>query len=161
MLVTSIMDKSEIEIAIVLGSLSRLKMLTGIMGIVTVMSHCLLPIFHAFFEFLLSPHQTTNFLDWYKVKAFADNKINVTKKLKFVIGRVENCVGKGGNAGYQMLVSKGFFSKVVRCHNCVGNRKIKAYLLKAFANSKLHEKTLLEKEIYPKFEFSPGHIDGM
>ena len=34
--------------------------------------------------------------------AFADDKINVTeKKNKFVLGGVENIVGKGENAGYQ------------------------------------------------------------
>ena len=40
-------------------------------------------------------------LDWSKLKAFADEKINVTKQLKFGKGRVENIVGKGENAGYQ------------------------------------------------------------
>ena len=39
-------------------------------------------------------------LNWSKLKAFADDKINVTVKLKFVLGRVENIVGKGENAGY-------------------------------------------------------------
>ena len=39
--------------------------------------------------------------DWSKLKVFADNKINVTEKLKFVSERVENIVGKGENAGYQ------------------------------------------------------------
>ena len=34
-------------------------------------------------------------------KASADEKINVTQRLKFVLGRVENIVGKGENAGYQ------------------------------------------------------------
>ena len=38
-------------------------------------------------------------LDWSKLKAFADDKINVTKELKFVLGRVENIVGKRENAG--------------------------------------------------------------
>ena len=33
--------------------------------------------------------------------AFADNKTNVTQKLRFALGRVENIVGKGENAGYQ------------------------------------------------------------
>ena len=32
-------------------------------------------------------------LDLSKLKGFADDKINVTKKLKFVLGRVEN-IGK-------------------------------------------------------------------
>ena len=35
-----------------------------------------------------------------RVKAFADNKINASQKLKIKLGRVEN-VGKGENAGYQ------------------------------------------------------------
>ena len=40
-------------------------------------------------------------LDFSKLKAFADDKINVTQKLKFVFRRVENNVGKRENAGYQ------------------------------------------------------------
>ena len=36
-----------------------------------------------------------------KFKAFADVKIIVTQKWKFMLGRVENIVGKGENAGYQ------------------------------------------------------------
>ena len=35
------------------------------------------------------------------LKAFADDKINVSEKLKFVSRRVENIVRKGENAGYQ------------------------------------------------------------
>ena len=42
-----------------------------------------------------------NFLDWSEFKQLADNEINVTEKLKFLLGRVENIVGKGENAGYQ------------------------------------------------------------
>ena len=40
------------------------------------------------------------FLDLFKLKAFADDKINVNEDLKFVSGRIEN-VGQGENAGYQ------------------------------------------------------------
>ena len=40
-------------------------------------------------------------LDWSKLKAFADDKINVTEKLKLILERVENIVGKGENAGYR------------------------------------------------------------
>ena len=35
------------------------------------------------------------------MKGFADDKINMTQKSDFVLGRVENIVGKGENAGYQ------------------------------------------------------------
>ena len=35
------------------------------------------------------------------MKAFTDDMINVTQKLKTVFGRIENNVGKGENAGYQ------------------------------------------------------------
>ena len=41
------------------------------------------------------------FIDWFKLKAFADDKINLNKKSEFVFGRVENIVGKGENAGNQ------------------------------------------------------------
>ena len=40
-------------------------------------------------------------LDWSSLKAFAVYKILMNKKLKFDMGRVENIVGKGENAGYQ------------------------------------------------------------
>ena len=39
-------------------------------------------------------------LDRSKLKALADDKINVIEKLKF-LGKVENIEGKGENAGYQ------------------------------------------------------------
>ena len=53
-------------------------------------------------------------LDCCKLKAFADDKINVTEKLKFGFGRVENNAEKGENAWYQhfllpTMFSKGFF----------------------------------------------------
>ena len=41
------------------------------------------------------------FLDWSNLKAFPDDKLKVPEKLKFVLGKVENIVGKGENAGYQ------------------------------------------------------------
>ena len=40
-------------------------------------------------------------LDRSKFKALVDDKLNAMEKLKFVLGRVENMVGKGENAGYQ------------------------------------------------------------
>ena len=51
-------------------------------------------------------------LDWFKLKAFADDKVTVTDKLKFVLGQIENMVGKGENAGYQhFLVFQQCFQK--------------------------------------------------
>ena len=49
----------------------------------------------------LTLNQMTKFLDWSKLKAFVDDKINVTGKLKFLLERVQNIVGKEENAGYQ------------------------------------------------------------
>ena len=51
-----------------------------------------------------------NILDWSKLKTYADDKIIVTEKFKFVFGRAENIVGKGENAGYQHFFS---FSYIV------------------------------------------------
>ena len=52
------------------------------------------------------------FLDWSKLRVFADDKINVIKKLKFVFAQVEKIVGKGENAGYQhFLLFRQCFQK--------------------------------------------------
>ena len=53
-------------------------------------------------------------LDLSRLEAFADNNLNANEKLKFALGRVENIVGKGENAGYQ-----GFFLRVVKSQDCV------------------------------------------
>ena len=49
-------------------------------------------------------------LDLSKLKVFADDKIIMTQNLNFVLGRVENIVGKGENAGYKHFLP--MFSKV-------------------------------------------------
>ena len=52
-------------------------------------------------------------LDWSKLKAFADDKIDVNEKLKFGLERLENIVEKGENAGYQhFLLIPQCFQKV-------------------------------------------------
>ena len=64
-------------------------------------------------------------LDWSRLKAFADNNINVTEKFIFILGRVENNVKKGENAGYQhfppfpTMFSEGLLYRVVQSHDCV------------------------------------------
>ena len=61
----------------------------------------------------------------FKLKDFAGDKINVTQKLNFILGRLENIVGKGENAGYQhffpfpTMFSKDFFLRVVKSQDCV------------------------------------------
>ena len=52
----------------------------------------------------LTLYQNNKILDWSKLKAFADDEINLTEKLKFVLERVEIIVGKGENAGYQQFL---------------------------------------------------------
>ena len=54
-------------------------------------------------------HKNSKILDWKKI---ADNKINGLKNFEFVLGRAENIVEKGENAGYQdILISSTMFSK--------------------------------------------------
>ena len=60
-------------------------------------------------------------LDWSKVRACKDNKINVSENLRFDLGRVENIVEKGENAGYQhFLLFLQCFQKV----SCTGSLKL-------------------------------------
>ena len=49
---------------------------------------------------VLNSLPNNNFLDWTKLKAFADNKLNAGKIKNSVFERLENIAGKGGNAGY-------------------------------------------------------------
>ena len=81
-----------------------------------------------FSEIRLSPLPNEKFLDWSKLKDLADDKINVTEKLKFVLGRAENIVGKAENAAsYQHFLiflqyfqkTSLFFSRVVKSQDCV------------------------------------------
>ena len=61
-------------------------------------------------------------LDLSKLKAFADVNLNINQKLKFALGRVENIVGKGENAGYQhFFFFPLFFLKVFS----LGSLKVK------------------------------------
>ena len=63
-------------------------------------------------------------LDLSKLKAFAEDKIKVTEKMKFALEMTENIVGKGGNADYQHFLLfpqyfQDFIFKVVKSHDCV------------------------------------------
>ena len=49
----------------------------------------------------IDPLSNDKFLDLTKLKAFADDKLNVAKMTTFLFDRAENIVGKGENAGDQ------------------------------------------------------------
>ena len=64
-------------------------------------------------------------VDRSKFKARAEDKLNVTKILNFVLGRVENILGKGENTGNQHFLlfprcfQKASLSRVVKSGDCV------------------------------------------
>ena len=60
---------------------------------------------------LINSLPSDRFLNLSKLKAFGDDKINVTEKLKFEFARVEIIVGKGENAGNQHFLVFPRFSK--------------------------------------------------
>ena len=55
-----------------------------------------------FQEFLFIPFPNDKILDLTRFKAFADEKLNIAKMKISLFDRVENTVGKGENAGYQI-----------------------------------------------------------
>ena len=62
--------------------------------------------------FIINPLPDDKFLDLTKLKAFADNKLNVAKGMLSLFDRVENTVGKGENADYQhFLLFTQYFPK--------------------------------------------------
>ena len=65
-----------------------------------------------------------------KLKAVADNKIDVTEKLKFALEQVENVVGKGENACYQYFLlfthffQTAYFSGLLKVRIVWNNEKL-------------------------------------
>ena len=62
---------------------------------------------------LFNPLPDENSLGLPKLKAFADNKLNINQNVKVVFHRKENILGKEENAGYHN-VFKGFFLQCVK-----------------------------------------------
>ena len=64
-------------------------------------------------------------VDWSNLKAFADDKVYVTEKLKFFMGRVENILGRGEKywlpvfSIFPKKFSKVSFFSVVKSWDCV------------------------------------------
>ena len=62
-------------------------------------------------------------LNYFKFKAYADDEIDVTQKMEFILGRVENIVGKGENAGifssFLTMFSKILFFMVIKTQDLV------------------------------------------
>ena len=50
---------------------------------------------------IINPLPNNKILDVTKLKAFADDKLNVARTMISLLDRIENTVGKGENAGYQ------------------------------------------------------------
>ena len=72
----------------------------------------------------LNPLPHYKILDWPKLKAFTDNKINITDLMISLPHRLENIVGKGENASYQHFLLfpqciQVFFPRVVKSRDCV------------------------------------------
>ena len=61
-----------------------------------------------------------------QIQSSADNKINLTQNLKFVLGNVENILGKGENAGYQHFL---LFPKCFQKFLCSGSLKVGIYVV--------------------------------
>ena len=60
----------------------------------------------------LNPLPHDKILGLPKLKAFADDKLNVTQNVKIVFYRIENIVGKEENAGYQVWIAQSSLARV-------------------------------------------------
>ena len=81
-----------------------------------------------YFLCILTSYQTTKIWTG-RIESICRRKKNVIEKLKFVLERVENIVGKRENAVYQhfllfpTMFSKGFFFKVFKSRDYVEKNK--------------------------------------
>ena len=66
-----------------------------------------------------------NILDWTKLKAFSDDEIRASQKMKFMTVRVENIAGKGRKcwlsafSPFPKMFSRAFFLRAVKTRYCV------------------------------------------
>ena len=82
----------------------------------------------------LNPLPDDKMLDWSKFKAFADDKLNVTKMIISVSDRIENIVGKGeiactSNFSFSHNVFKRLLFQTRQMVSLCGNglKRIKSY----------------------------------
>ena len=73
----------------------------------------------------VNPLSDDKILSLPKLKAFADDKLNITQNIKVFFHRIENIVGKEENADYQhfllfpQCIQKLFFLQSVKSRHCV------------------------------------------
>ena len=73
----------------------------------------------------VNPLPNDKFLDMTKLKAFADDKLNVAKMTISLCGRLENTVGKRRKcwlpafSSFHTVFSKAFFFRVVKSRDCM------------------------------------------
>ena len=67
--------------------------------------------------YYINPLPNGKILDWSKLKALADNKINVAEMMIFLSDWVENILEKGENAGYQHFL---LFPQCLQQHSFLG-----------------------------------------
>ena len=76
-------------------------------------------------KFIVKSLPNDKISDSSKLKAFADDKSNITQSLKFVLGRVENIVEKGKKcwlpafSPFPAMISKGFLLRAFKSQDCV------------------------------------------
>ena len=84
--------------------------------------------YHESFSFAVQERKSVNslpnnkILDRSKLKAFADDKINATEKLRCVSEKIENILGKRENTAFSpfsKIFSKASFLRVVKSRDCV------------------------------------------
>ena len=72
-------------------------------------------------QFLVNSLPNNKILDWTKLKAFAEHKLNVARILIYYYDRVEDTRGNGKNAGYQYFL---YFPQCSPGLSTVGSLKV-------------------------------------
>ena len=69
--------------------------------------------------FFFNPLPNNKIFDWSKLKAFADDNINVNEKIQYILGRVENTVKRRKCwlpefSAFRTMFSKGYLLRVIK-----------------------------------------------
>ena len=82
---------------------------------------------NAFAELKFNPLPNGKILDGFKLKAFADDKINVAEMVISLSDRTENIVGKGAFSPFPRKFSKALYLRVVESRDCMVKKLKKLY----------------------------------
>ena len=125
----------------------------------SIMASVFIVTFYCSTRLLIDSLPNNKIVDWSNLKAFADDKINVTEKLKFTCfekhrkhhGKWRKC-WLPAFSHFPILFSKGSFFRVIKSQDCVVKSQLfpKQVLLRVYRTNLCYKQFLLFLQCFPQ-----------